>query len=243
MKLLFVHGWGLTKYCWRFNEEDFAGYDKKFLDLPSHGLSKVSWDRPDIKKLRNLINEHASLDTIAIGWSLGGQGIISSLAEGSPFKAIILISSTPAFTNNPSIAFGKSPALVSRMIRDVATDYHETMRRFYRLNFTYQELSTDDAKNFIDYTDTIKHNDLDGIRNSLSALNKLNQKLDLRKIEVPTLLIHGTDDEVTNIEASRYMAGKIKNSRLVEFEQAGHAPFITQKEKFINTVEEFLKEL
>lgn len=243
MKLAFIHGWGLTKYCWRFNEDDLSSYDKTFLDLPSHGLSKDKWDRPDIKKLRNLINDHASLDTVAIGWSLGGQGIISALSEGSPFKAIVLISSTPAFTNNPSITFGKSPALVSRMIRDVTTDYHETMRRFYRLNFTYDEITTEVAKNFIDYTDSINHSDIDGIRNSLSTLNKLNQKLDLRKINVPTLLIHGTEDEVTSIEASRYMASKIKDSRLVEFEKAGHAPFITQKEKFINTIEEFLKGL
>jgi pimeloyl-ACP methyl ester carboxylesterase len=53
------------------------------------------------------------------------------------------------------------------------------------------------------------------------ALQRMNVQIDVRHVlpalRVPTLLLHRTGDRLVSVEASRYMAARIPNARLVEF--------------------------
>ncbi|WP_344376297.1 alpha/beta fold hydrolase [Agromyces tropicus] len=48
----------------------------------------------------------------------------------------------------------------------------------------------------------------------------------LETLEVPTLLIHGTDDRITSFASSRAMEQVIPGAELLEIEHAGHAPHV-----------------
>ena len=65
----------------------------------------------------------------------------------------------------------------------------------------------------------------------------------LRKMKIPTLLIHGEHD--ANIKSEVSM-GILKNllpqSQVVIFDRSGHLPFYEEPEKFARTVEDFLRE-
>lgn len=47
-------------------------------------------------------------------------------------------------------------------------------------------------------------------------------------------------DNVCPVEAAAYLANKIKGAELIIFEKAGHAPFLTEKEKFNKVVFDFI---
>lgn len=52
--------------------------------------------------------------------------------------------------------------------------------------------------------------------------------IDIRGIMQPTLIIHGTDDDIIPIESSRALAGLIPNCELVELSGSGHVPTMTR---------------
>jgi class 3 adenylate cyclase len=75
------------------------------------------------------------------------------------------------------------------------------------------------------------------------ALSRMNQEVDIRHIlpaiRVPTLLLHRLGDTRVNIEAARYLAARIPDSRLVELPGVDHVPFdIT--DRIVEEIEEFL---
>jgi pimeloyl-ACP methyl ester carboxylesterase len=60
----------------------------------------------------------------------------------------------------------------------------------------------------------------------LEALLRMNKDIDIRNVlpavRVPTLVLHGVEDELVPLEAARYLTGRIAGARLIELEGAGH---------------------
>jgi pimeloyl-ACP methyl ester carboxylesterase len=65
----------------------------------------------------------------------------------------------------------------------------------------------------------------------------------LAEIELPTLVVHGTEDAVLPIETGRAMADALPNARFVAIERAGHTSTVEQPEAVSAAMREFLDEL
>ena len=90
----------------------------------------------------------------------------------------------------------------------------------------------------------------DGMRRSrgyydraIMALTRQNQIPDARRLKVPTLVIHGTDDWVLPHAAGVEMAKAIPDARLVSVEGAGHGVFFTHAERVNAEIAAFLRRL
>jgi pimeloyl-ACP methyl ester carboxylesterase/class 3 adenylate cyclase len=61
---------------------------------------------------------------------------------------------------------------------------------------------------------------------SLTSLHRMNKEIDIRHVlpvvRVPTLVLHGQEDEVVPVEVARYVASRIPTARLVEIPGVGH---------------------
>jgi class 3 adenylate cyclase/pimeloyl-ACP methyl ester carboxylesterase len=85
-----------------------------------------------------------------------------------------------------------------------------------------------------------------GSPGSVEALARMNKEIDVRHvlpaIRVPTLVMHGTADEVVPMEVARYVSGRIPGARLIELADVGHlavrqAGFVeSHMEKFLTEV-------
>ena len=64
---------------------------------------------------------------------------------------------------------------------------------------------------------------------SLTALHRMNREIDIRHVlpavRVPTLVLHGMEDEIVPVEVARYVASTIPAARLVEIPGVGHLAF------------------
>ena len=64
---------------------------------------------------------------------------------------------------------------------------------------------------------------------SLTALHRMNREIDIRHVlpavRVPTLVLHGMEDEIVPVEVARYVASAIPAARLVEIPGVGHLAF------------------
>ncbi len=81
-----------------------------------------------------------------------------------------------------------------------------------------------------------------GYRGCAAALARLNYGHRLGEIDVPTLLVCGSEDHGAPPENTRQMNAAIKGSRFVEIEQAGHISNIEQPRIFSDAVVDFLSE-
>lgn len=66
---------------------------------------------------------------------------------------------------------------------------------------------------------------------------------DLKTIDVPTLILHGIDDQVCLYPLAIAQKNSIKDSKLVSFDACGHFLFYDQREKFNNELIQFIEEV
>src|SRR3989449_1344435 len=76
----------------------------------------------------------------------------------------------------------------------------------------------------------------------IKAFSETDQTEDLKKIDVPTLIIHGDDDQIVPIADSAQLQAKlIKNATLKVYKGAPHGMCTTHKEQVNNDLLEFIK--
>ena len=67
---------------------------------------------------------------------------------------------------------------------------------------------------------------------AITAFSETDFSEDLAKISVPTLVVHGTDDQIVPIEISGNLTAKIlTNAQFKVYEGGSHGLLITQKDK------------
>jgi pimeloyl-ACP methyl ester carboxylesterase len=76
------------------------------------------------------------------------------------------------------------------------------------------------------------------------AVWQMNREIDVRSvlpsINVPTLVLHRTDERVVSIDQARRLAGQIPHARLVELPGIDHVPWVGDSGAIVNEVEGFL---
>lgn len=257
-KFLFIHGWGTDNWVWEGPAKEISGGRDFFnINLPGHGGAE-KWDEgtlsPGVREVKKIISEERDRTVIGAGWSLGAEVLIASSHESRKFKALVLIGATPSFIKKDGFPWGQPKALVKRMIIDMKKNPGETMNRFYRLNFTDSDSTKPVVKEFTGryrYPGPISCDGKEApgcfpafkygeITNALAALYNTDLREQTDSIDVPVLIIHGGDDNICPVGAGEYLASRIKKARLEVFENSGHAPFLTEAERFKKTVSEFM---
>ncbi|MBI3967202.1 MAG: alpha/beta hydrolase [Chloroflexi bacterium] len=66
---------------------------------------------------------------------------------------------------------------------------------------------------------------------------------DIPKIKAPTLILHGRHDPLCPIDLGRWTTERLAGSRLVEFAESGHSPFLEEADRFNDELEAFLAEV
>lgn len=263
-RVVFAHGWGSDHRVWAPYIESFRKTYKNCEvinpDLPGHAAdTNDKWTDGTLnsaidkytKILENSDTQAAAAaqadppDTIGFGWSLGALLLLSiELKRPGTFKALILIGATPCFVSTKRFPYGQNRALVKRMMIDLGKDPREALDRFYTLNFTDLELGEQRALEFL-YRYGAAHARIDpeSLLNALGALYTADIIDELSLLDLPVLIIHGSQDLVAPIAAGRFLAGNIRGARLKIFENAGHAPFITEPDSFSSFSNDFINEV
>ncbi len=258
-KTLLVHGWATDHSVWEGRNAITRGAVMD-IDLPGHGSQSV-WDEPTlapaVREVLKALSSAPDKSVTAVGWSLGAQALMAAVAEdASKVRALVLVGATPCFVKREGFDCAQPKPLVKRMIMDMKKDPASALERFYSLNFTDEERKGSKAAEFIEryrYPGPIRcDGEVPGcfpafrygeITRALEALYAADLRDTLGKISVPVLVVHGSLDAVCPVGAAKFLAENIENARLEEFEDAGHAPFITAPERFDAAVRGFYEEI
>jgi non-heme chloroperoxidase len=223
--IVFSHGWPLTADDWDGQMLYFGqrGYRVIAHDRRGHGRSTQTWDGNEMDTyaddLSTLAEKLDLKSAIHVGHSTGGGEVARYIGRhGSKRVAMaVLISSVPPLM----VQTEKNPAGLPLSVFDgLRAAYVENRPQFYRdITLPFYGYNRPGAK----ISEGIReHWWLQGMMGGvkahydcIKAFSETDFTEDLRKIDVPTLVMHGDDDQIVPIAASGLMSAKIvKNATL-----------------------------
>ncbi len=231
--LLFLHGWKSSKEVWRESANLLISRSANqpiniyALDLPGFGQSpapKEAWGVSDYAQIvKDFIEKLELKKVVLIGHSFGGRvGIKLASEHKSLLFKLVLVDSAGFAYNNTKKKFVNSLAKIVKPIFKP-----KLMQGFKRK--AYRALGSED------YLDTgdLKPVYLKVIGEDLSE--------DMKRINIPTLIIVGENDQDTPVEFGQRMHFLIPNSEFQIIANAGHYSFLDQPTIFIHLLTEFTR--
>jgi len=240
--IMFSHGWPLNSDSWE-NQMMFLaskGYRCIAHDRRGHGRSSQSWNgnnmdtyADDLLKIIEALNlENVSL----VGFSAGGGEVARYIGKYGTKRIakIALISAvTPIMLKSESNPDGLPIEVFDNMRINSITDrsqfYKDTASGpFFGANRSKSSISQGTIDSF--WLQGMQA----GIKNTfdcIKAFSETDFTKDLEKFNVPTLVIHGDDDQIVPIDITALRSSKIvKNSTLKIYSDAPHGIIYTHKD-------------
>ncbi len=251
--VVFSHGWPLTADAWEDQMLFLAGQGYRCIahDRRGHGRSSQPWDgnRMDTyaDDLAALVRALNLKDAIHVAHSTGGGEVARYIGRHGTARVAkaVLISAIPPFLLKTDANPGGLPlevfdGLRTAMQTDRAQFYKDFATPFYGTNRDGSTVSQGLRDSF--WLQCM----MGGLRNQyecVKALSETDFTDDLRKFDVPTLLIHGDDDQIVPIDAAARKSVKlIKGARLIEYKGDGHGICSTRKDRVNQDLLAFFQE-
>lgn len=246
--MVFVHGDDSNSTVWKCQQNFFCRhYQTIAIDMRGFGhstktgLLTIENHRDDLKFL---LNELDLLENqiYLIGWSIGGLVVQSyTLTYPNDVKKLVLVDTGAQIVNSADYIYGRTIAEELEIVATIALDFPKYI--------------TEGSQKAI--PETCKG--IEKIRNEIAhQIKKTGKEIALKQtiegalfssvsllstISIETLIFVGLIDGVINPKSSVFLNLNIPNSRLIEFPEAGHAPFLTFTKKFNEYLLEFVNDV
>lgn len=243
--LALLHGWGSSAAV--FSElVSMLADDFRLLvpDLPGHGASSPA-SQNNLASIAAALNCWlAAMENTSValgGWSLGGM-LALEMTRQKPLTVdhLLLIATTPRFTSGDAWMFGLPAVQVRALARNLARRFEPTLADFFNLAFAGEDISGQRLQAIRNFA--VKRSRLPEPTAALELLHVFsaqNQLDILSQIDQPALVIHGGLDQITPLEAGRYLADKLPRGALLEFPGVGHGPFLSRPRQVVASIMEF----
>lgn len=240
--VVFSHGWPLNADA--FEDQMFflasRGYRCIALDRRGHGRSSQPWQGNDLDTyaddLATLVEKLDLKEAIHVGHSTGGGEVtryIGRHGTGRVAKAVLIGAIPPLMLKTETNPAGLPIAVFDELRANVAAD---RSKFFKELSLPFYGYNRDGAK--VSY----------GVRESfwlqgmmaglpasyfcIKAFSETDLTQDLKRFDIPTLVLHGDDDQIVPFADSALLSSKmIKDARLVVYEGAPHGMCTTLKDR------------
>ncbi|MBI2334497.1 alpha/beta hydrolase [Candidatus Daviesbacteria bacterium] len=245
--LIFLHGFGGDLTAWKKERAYFSklGISSIAMDLRGHGLSERS-EKEDFYKLENfakdvkaLIEEEKIKDPVILGHCFGGMVAIYFQAKfPHQSKALVLVDTSfkPPFISPhgiPQVFLKHLFCLLIKVVPNIKLYGHSDFDQFIGTpDIDLKRLLSD-----------ILHTSLKSYLLLCDQLIKLDSKQLLSKINVPTLIIEGTEDSIFPPNIAEYLHQRIKKSELDLIEEANHILVLNNPQDLEKSITQFLKKI
>ena len=241
--VVFSHGWPLNSDSWESQMLHLAsrGYRCIAHDRRGHGRSSQPWNGHEMNTyaddLATLIETLDLRDTVLVGFSTGGGEVARYIGRHGTKRVAkaALVSSVPTLmlktaTNPEGLPMDVFDGLRagelanrSQLYRDIASG------PFFGFNRPGTKVSQGLIDSFWMQGMRAAHK---ATYDCIKAFSETDFTEDLKKFDVPTLVLHGDDDQIVPIGPSALSAAKlIKGSKLAVYPGAPHGLVDTHKEQ------------
>lgn len=244
--IVLIHGWPLSDEMYEYQYNDLINNNFRVIGITLRGFGKS--DKPygdynydvhaaDIKTVLSKLDIE---NAVLVGFSMGGAIAIRFVAKynGAHVSKLVLAgAAAPIWTQRDDFKYNLPKSAVNDLIALNYKDRPKLLADFENI-FSAKENSLNEGIG----------NWLNGIGLSASsyataeclvALRDTDLRADLKKITIPTLILHGKKDKICSFDLAEQMKAGIPNSRLIPFEKSGHSLFLEETDKFNTTLVKF----
>ena len=241
--VVFSHGWPLNADDW--DDQLFFvashGYRAVAHDRRGHGRSSQPWDGNDMDTyaddLAALIETLDLKDAVLVGHSTGGGEVTRYIGRHgtSRLAKAVLVGAVPPLMLKTAANPGGLPIEVfdqlrAGLIADRSQFYKDLSAPFYGANRPGSKVSQGLRDAFWLWSMQVG---LKAAFDCIKAFSETDFTEDLKKFDIPTLIIHGDDDQIVPIGDSALLSSKIvKGATLKIYPGAPHGLTSTHKDQF-----------
>lgn len=235
--LLMVHGIGAPLEMWRPLEPKLADFQTITVDPPGAGKSSMPEGRFRMAEFAQVLDDllrHLRLDSAnVLGLSLGGM-MVQELAHRSPERVekLVLASTSYGWTLDPrNVSLfatparhyarrrGKQPARIPRKLR--TEDGFSLLRLHWQVRSAYKPT-------------------VPGYLLGLRAAWTWTSRPWLGDLQMPVLVLAGSDDSIVPVSNSRIIASRVPDGRLEVFPGGGHLCVLRESVRASRLIRDFL---
>ncbi|MBM9594505.1 alpha/beta hydrolase [Rhodobacteraceae bacterium MCCB 386] len=229
--VVFSHGWPLTADAWDAQMVFMGGQGFRVIahDRRSHGRSDQTWDGNDMDTyaddLAALMDALDLRDAVLVGHSTGGGEVTHYVGGHGTARVakIVLVGAVPPLMLKTEANPGGLPREVFDGIRKGTYDnraqfFRDLTLPFYGYNRAGAQISEGVRESFW------LQGMMGGLKGQLDCIREFSEvdyTEDLRRIDVPTLIVHGDDDQIVPIGASAMMSSRIVPGAILKIYQGG----------------------
>ena len=239
--VVFSHGWPLNGDAWE-NQMVFLaqnGYRTIAYDRRGHGRS----DQPSGgNEMDTYADDLAALfealdlqDAVLVGHSTGGGEVTRYIGRHGTSRVakVVLVSAIPPLmlkteANPDGLTIEVFDELRAGLTADPSQFYRDLAYPFFGANRAGAEVSQGARDAFWFQSEQA------GLKNSyecIKAFSETDLTEDLKRFDVPTLIVHGDDDQIVPIVASALLSSKlVENATLKIYEGGPHGLAVTHKD-------------
>jgi non-heme chloroperoxidase len=250
--IVFSHGWPLNGEAWNEQLLFFAARGFRVIahDRRGHGRSSGTFQNNDMDTyaddLAELMEQLSLKDAVLVGHSTGGGEITHYVGRhGSRrvAKAALIGAVPPVLVQSATNPNGTPKSEFDGLRTAVANDRSQFFRDFsvpfFGTNRGGAKVSEGVLQQFWLQCMQV---DIKSAFDCIKAFSETDFTEDLKKFSIPTLILHGDDDQIVPIaQSARRSAELVKNATLKIYAGAPHAVATTHRAQFNEDLLAFIK--
>ena len=250
--VVFSHGWPLNADAWDPQLVFMAsnGFRAVAHDRRGHGRSSQTWDgntmddyADDLAAVIERLDLH---DIVLVGHSTGGGEVVRYVGRHGTDRVskVVLVGAIPPLMLQTADNPGGTPVEVfdemrANLLADRSQLYADLSVPFFGANRPESNVSQGIRDQFWLMSMAV------GLKPAYDCIEQFSESdfdEDLRKIDVPLLVIHGDDDQIVPIDASaRLTAQIVPGAELKVYPGGSHGLFATHVDQFNGDLLDFVK--
>ncbi|WP_323990938.1 alpha/beta hydrolase [Nguyenibacter sp. L1] len=239
--VLFSHGWPLSADMWDHQMLHLAqnGYRAIAFDRRGFGRSSQPWTGYDYDTfaddIAQLIDHLDLRDIVLVGFSMGGGDIVRYITRhgDSRVSKLVLISAvTPFFIRTDDHPDGVPAEIFDAIRAEITNDRAQFLDDFNTIFYGTNRPDSTVSKGVLTQTLQIAlQASIKGTIDCVTAFSETDFRKEMADIRVPTLIIHGDDDQTVPLAPTAALAARIvPGAQFKVYPGAPHATCTTHKD-------------
>ncbi|WP_456276379.1 alpha/beta fold hydrolase [Bacillus sp. AK128] len=246
--ILFAPGFGCDQRMWRFVTPAFEEqYQVILFDYVGSGKSDLSCY--DINKYSTLsgyaqdvldVIQYLNLENIIfVGHSVSSMiGLLASIQQPQRFSKLVMVGPSPCYIDDlPHYKGGFTKEGINGILTLMEKNYigwAQTLAPVIVKNEDRPELKQELEESFCSTDPVIA-------QNFAKATFLSDNREDLKKATVPSLVMQCSDDSIAPREVGEYVHRNLPNSSIVYLKATGHSPHMSHPDETISVIKNYLE--
>ena len=244
--MLFAHGYGCDQNMWRFVAPRFAETHRTVLFdyVGAGGSDHTAYDPKRYSSLEayaddvvEIVTELDLRDVVLVGHSVSSTiGALATIKAPERFARLVMVCPSPRYVNDGPYVGGFEESDIDELLESLEANYLGWSGAMAPVI-----MGRPDRPDLGDeLTESFCRTDPEIARRFAEATFRSDNRTDLAKVPVPTLVIQCTNDVIAPVSVGTYVAEQVPDATLAMLEATGHCPHMSAPDETTEAIAGFL---